>query len=184
MMSAPLLLRGNSMDYYWFTIHGRPIAKSNMYGVRAWVEGKRAKGVIYTTKELEEYELLVGQIAGETIPQVLNGYHCLYLRIYQHGKKFIDVDNCFKAIGDGIDNTKTIKRGTKEIQVCKTGIANDKYFQLTIGERIIVSSAEEQRVEVLIAPYQGLFRFVDTIREVYGIDENYFEDLTLPEIGG
>jgi Holliday junction resolvase RusA-like endonuclease len=151
-----------------------------MYGVR--VVGKR--GIIYTTKELEDFELMVGKIAEEHIPEILNGYHCMYLRVYQHGKKWIDIDNVFKTIQDSLDNGKKIKRGKNEIQICKTGIKDDKLFQLIIGERIIVGSAEEQKVEILIAPYEGLFRFVDVIREAYGIDENYFEDLILPEIGG
>ena len=168
--------------YYHFTIPGRPIAKSNMYGVRAWVEGKRAKGVIYTTKELEEYEIMIGEIASKFIPEVLDGYHSLYLRIYQHGKKFIDVDNCFKAVQDSVDNSKTIKRGKKEINICETGIANDKLFQLIVGERIIVEKAEEQRIEVLIAPYKGLFKFAELVKSVYELEDDYYENLILPEV--
>lgn len=170
------------MDYYRLVIEGRPIAKSNMYGVRAWVEGTRAKGVIYTTRELEDFELMVGAIAEEVIHETLTGYHCLYVRTYQHGKKWIDVDNVFKAIQDSLDTGKKIKRGKKEIQICRTGIKDDKLFQLIIGERIIVDSADQQRVEILIAPYKGIFRFVDLIREVYGIDEDYYEELILPEL--
>jgi Holliday junction resolvase RusA-like endonuclease len=148
-----------------------------MYGARQ-LGPKRA--VIYTTKELEEYELMVGEIASATIPEVLNGYHSLYLRIYQHGKRFVDVDNCFKAVQDGMDNEKTIKRGKKEIRVCETGIANDKMFQLIIGERIVCESAEEQRIEVLIAEYRGIFHFASLIKEIYGIEDSYYEKLILP----
>jgi Holliday junction resolvase RusA-like endonuclease len=157
--------------FYKFVIDQRPVAKSNMYGVR--VIGKR--GIIYTTKALEDYELKVGQLAREVIPNVLTGFQSIYIRVYQKGKKWIDIDNCFKAIQDGLDNTKTIKRGKKEIKVCETGIANDKYFQLVIGERIIVETEEEQRVEVLIAPYEGLLKFVGTIAEEYKLDEDYYE---------
>lgn len=166
------------MEHYRFIIDGRPIAKSNMYGVR--VIGKR--GIIYTTKELEDFELMIGKIAEEVIPETLNTYQCLYLRIYQHGKKWIDVDNVFKGVQDSLDSGKKIKRGKKEIQICSTGIKDDKLFQLIIGERIIVASAEEQRVEVLIAPYQGLFKFVDLIRDVYGLEDDYHEELIMPEV--
>lgn len=164
-------------DYYFVTIDGRPIAKSNMYGVR--VVGKR--GIMYTTKELEEYELLVGKAVSDAIPTILpHDFYSIYLRIYQHGKKWIDVDNCFKAIQDGMDSTKTIKRGKQEIKVCESGIENDRYFQLIVGERIIVESAEEQRVELIIAPYRGLFNLVSIVKEHYKIDEDYHEQLILP----
>jgi hypothetical protein len=153
-----------------------------MYGVRSWIEGTRAKGVIYTTKELEDYELMIGEIASKFIPEVLDGYHSVYLRIYQHGKKFIDVDNCFKAVQDSVDHSKTIKRGKNELQVCKTGIVNDKLFQLIVGERIIVDKAEEQRIEVLIAPYKGIFKFASLIKDIYELEDEYYENLILPEV--
>lgn len=164
-------------DYYFITIEGRPIAKSNMYGVR--VIGRR--GTIYTTKDLEDYELGVGKVVSEIIPETLpHGFYSLYLRIYQHGKKWIDVDNCFKAIQDGMDATKTIKRGKNEIKVCESGIENDKYFQLIVGERIIVEEAEEQRVELIIEPYQGLFHLADTVKKHYGLNDDYYAELILP----
>lgn len=174
-------------DYYFLDIAGRPVAKSNMYGVR--VIGKRQgnavvnpRGMIYTTRDLEDYEMMIGQIANDVIPETINTYASMYMRIYQHGKRWIDVDNCFKAIGDGLDATKKIKRGKNEIQVCDTGIANDKYFQLVIGERFHVESAEEQRVELIVSEYKGLFSLVDTVRDHYGLEDNYYEDLFLPEI--
>jgi hypothetical protein len=140
------------------------LAKSNLYGARC-IGGR---GAIYTTKELEEYELMVGKLASESIPNTLEGLHCLYLRIYQHGKRWIDVDNCFKGVQDGIDNGKTIKRGKKEIQICETGISDDKMFHIIIGERVFCETAEEQRIEVLIAPYEGLMNFVKLIVKEYG----------------
>lgn len=166
------------MDYYFVTIDGRPVAKSNMYGVR--VIGKR--GIIYTTKDLEEYELSVGKAVQEVVKETIQGYTSLYMRVYQHGKRWIDVDNCFKAIQDGLDHTKTIKRGKNEIQVCETGIANDKLFQLIIGERVHVESAEEQRIELILTEYKGLFHLVDCIKDKYGIEENYYSELFYPNI--
>lgn len=112
---------------------------------------------------------MVGEEASRVIPHVLDGLHCLYLRIYQYGKRWIDVDNCFKGVQDGLDHTKTIKRGKQEIQVCSTGIANDKLFQLIIGERIVCENADEQRIEAIIAPYEGLLDFVMTIGKEYEI---------------
>jgi hypothetical protein len=106
----------------------------------------------------------------------------MYLRVYQHGKRWIDVDNVFKAIQDSLDVTKTIKRGKKEIQICDTGIANDRLFQLIIGERIHVESKEEERVELIIEEYKGLFHLADTVKNHYGLEENYYKDLFLPEI--
>jgi Holliday junction resolvase RusA-like endonuclease len=148
---------------------GRPIAKSNMYGIR--VVGKTirdAKAIMYTTKELEEYELTLGNIASLVIPEVLKGYHAIYVRIFQYGKRDIDVDNTFKAIQDSLDHGKTIKRGKKELQICETGIEDDKYFKLIIGERVTAESKEEERVEIMIAPYEGLFNFVKLIMKEYG----------------
>lgn len=176
------------MSYYFLEIPGRPIAKSNLYGVR--VVGKRLpngavmnpKGMIYTTRDLEDYEMMIGQIANDAIPETINTYASMYMRVYQHGKKWIDVDNCFKAIQDGLDSTKVIKRGKNEIQICNTGIANDKFFQLIIGERIHVESTEEQRVEIIIEEYKGLFHLVDTVKEYYELDDNYYEELFLPKI--
>src|SRR5437764_9825943 len=141
------------MKHYFISIPQRTIAKSNMYGVR--VIGKR--GMIYTTRDLEDYEMMIGQIANDVIPETITTYASMYMRVYQHGKKWIDIDNCFKAIQDGLDATKKIKRGKSEIQVCNTGIANDKFFQLIIGERIHCEKSEEQRVELIITEYNGLF---------------------------
>jgi Holliday junction resolvase RusA-like endonuclease len=169
-------------DYYFLDIAGRPVPKSNVYGVRVIGSGKSARGMIYTTKELEDYEMMVGKIANDIIPETINAYASLYMRVYQHGKRWIDVDNCFKAIQDGLDATKIIKRGKKEIQVCNTGIANDKYFQLIVGERIHVESAEEQRIELIITEYAGLFNLVDVVKNHYGIEEDYYKELFLPEI--
>lgn len=176
------------LDYYFINIEGRPVAKSNLYGVR--VVGKRAgknmivnpRGIIYTTRVLEDYEMMIGQKVQEIVPEVIEGYASLYVRVYQHGKRWIDVDNCFKAIQDGMDNTKTIKRGKQEIQVCQTGISNDKMFQLIAGERIHVENADEQRVEFIVTEYKGLFHLVDCVREHYGIEEGYVEDLLIPEL--
>lgn len=154
-------------EYYKLVVPGRPVAKSNMYGVR--VIGKR--GVIYTTKELEEYELTLGKIASSVIPEVLKGFHAIYVRIYQYGKRYIDVDNTFKAVQDSLDHGKTIKRGGKELQICDTGIEDDKYFQLIIGERVEAEDKENERLEILIAPYEGLLPFVEIILKEYG-DEN------------
>jgi Holliday junction resolvase RusA-like endonuclease len=166
------------MEHYFIEIPQRPIAKSNMYGVR--VIGKR--GMIYTTRDLEDYEMMIGQIANDVIDETITTYASMYMRVYQHGKKWIDIDNCFKAIQDGLDHTKVIKRGKKEIQVCNTGIANDKLFQLIIGERIHCEKAEEQRVELIITEYKGLFGLVDVVKEHYGIEEDYYKELFLPEI--
>ncbi len=156
-------------EFYKLVVPGRPIAKSNMYGVR--VIGKR--GIIYTTKELEEYELTIGGIASKAIPHVLTGYHCIYVRIYQYGQRHIDVDNCFKAIQDSIDHGKTIKRGNNRIQICETGIEDDKYFQLIIGERVFCESKEEERLEILIAPYEGLVPFVELIVKEYANENSH-----------
>lgn len=150
-------------EFYKLVVPGRPIAKSNMYGVR--VIGKR--GLIYTTKELEEYELTIGGIASKAIPHVLTGYHSIYVRIFQYGKRHIDVDNCFKAIQDSLDHGKTINRGKSKIQICETGIEDDKYFQLVVGERVFCNSKEEERIEILIAPYEGLMPFARLITEEY-----------------
>jgi Holliday junction resolvase RusA-like endonuclease len=134
-----------------------------MYGVR--VIGRR--GVIYTTKELEEYELTIGAIASKVIPEVLTGLHAIYVRIYQAGKRTIDVDNTFKAIQDSLDHGKTIKRGKKEIQICETGIEDDKLFQLIIGERINIDDKEQERIEIIVAPYTDLLSFVMLIMGEY-----------------
>jgi Holliday junction resolvase RusA-like endonuclease len=166
------------MEYHFLEIPGRPIAKSNMYGVR--VIGKR--GMIYTTRDLENYEMMVGEIANNAIPKTIDTYASVYLRVYQSGKRWLDIDNTFKAILDGLDTTKKIKRGKEEIHVCKTGIANDRYFQLLIGERIHVETQEEQRVELIITEYRGLFDLANTVKEHYGLKEDYYEDLFLPEI--
>jgi hypothetical protein len=155
-------------EFYKLVVDGRPIAKSNMYGVRAWIDKGRAKGVIYTTKELEEYELTIGKIASSVIPQVLTGYHAIYVRIYQYGKRLIDVDNTFKAILDSIDHSKTITRGKSELKVCETGIENDKMFNLVIGERVECEKKDEERLEIIIAPYEGLMPFVKLIVKEYG----------------
>lgn len=155
-------------EYYKLVIPGRPIAKSNCYGVRAWIQGGKAKGVIYTTKELEDYELTIGKIAESVIPQTLFGLHAIYVRIYQYGKRYIDVDNTFKAIQDSLDHGKTITRGKREIRICETGIEDDKYFQLIIGERVEAESKEEEKIEVIIAPYEGLFPFVKLVMKEYG----------------
>jgi hypothetical protein len=149
-----------------------------MYGVR--VIGKR--GMIYTTRDLEDYEIMIGQIANDVIKETINTYASMYLRVYQQGKRWIDVDNVFKAVQDSLDVTKTIKRGKKEIKICDTGIANDRLFQLIIGERIHVESKEEERVELVIEEYKGLFHLVDTVKNHYGLEENYYEDLFYPEI--
>lgn len=149
-----------------------------MYGVR--VIGKR--GMIYTTRDLEDYEMMIGQIANDVIPETITTYASMYMRVYQHGKKWIDIDNCFKAIQDGLDATKKIKRGKSEIQVCNTGIANDKFFQLIIGERIHCEKSEEQRVELIITEYKGLFGLCNVVQEHYGIEEDYYKELFLPEI--
>lgn len=170
------------MEYYFLEIPGRPIAKSNSYGVRVVGSGAKARGLIYTKRELEDYEMMVGQIANDVIPETINTYASMYVRVYQKGKQFIDIDNVLKALGDGLDVTKKIKRGKNEIQVCNTGIANDKYIQLIIVERIHVESAEEQRVDLIISEYKGLFHLVDAIKEQYGLDENYYDNLYLPEI--
>lgn len=164
------------MDYYFITKEGRPIPKSNLYKTR--VVGKRA--IIYTTKELEEYEIALGKIAEAIIPETLKGYHSLYLRVYSYGKRMIDIDNCYKAILDSLDNTKIIKKGKNEIQVCKTGIENDKYFQLLVGERIIVNSKDEERLEIIISPYEGLDNLVKLVKDVYNLEDNYYKDLNLP----
>lgn len=124
--------------------------------------------MIYTTKELEEFELNLGAIASKTIPHVLTGLHAIYVRVYQYGKRVIDVDNVFKAILDSIDHSKTIKRGKRELQVCATGIENDKMFQLIIGERVECKSKEEERLEIIIAPYEGLLPFVNIVIKEYG----------------
>jgi hypothetical protein len=170
------------LESYFIEIPGRPVAKSNMYGVRVIGTGKNARGMIYTTRDLEDYEMMIGRIANEIIPETINTYASMYMRIYQHGKKWIDVDNCFKAVQDGLDATKKIKRGKNEIQVCNTGIANDKYFQLIIGERIHVESAEEQKIELIITEYKGLINLVDVVKEHYSLEEEYYRELFLPEI--
>jgi hypothetical protein len=170
------------MEHYFLEIPGRPVAKSNMYGVRVIGSGKKARGMIYTTRDLEDYEMMIGQIANDVIPETINGYASMYMRIYQHGKRWIDVDNCFKAVQDGLDATKVIKRGKNEIQVCNTGIANDKYFQLIIGERIHVESAEEQKIELIITEYKGLFNLVDVVKEHYQLENDYYTELFLPEV--
>jgi Holliday junction resolvase RusA-like endonuclease len=149
-----------------------------MYGVR--VIGKR--GIIYTTRDLENYEMMVGQIANDVIKETITTYASMYMRVYQHGKRWIDVDNVFKAVQDSLDVTKTIKRGKTEIQVCQTGIANDRLFQLIIGERIHVESKEEERVELIIEEYKGLFHLADTVKSHYGLEEDYYKELFLPEI--
>jgi hypothetical protein len=169
-------------DYYFVTVDGRPLAKSNMYGVRVVGTGKKAKGIIYTTRELEEYELMIGRIVSNVIPKTIETYTSIYLRVYQHGKRWIDIDNCFKAIGDGVDNSKTIKRGNDKIQVCETGIKNDKLFQLLIGERIHVESKEDERVELIIAEYKGIIHFTNLISEHYDLDSDYFLNLFLPNL--
>jgi Holliday junction resolvase RusA-like endonuclease len=166
------------MEHYFIEIPQRPIAKSNMYGVR--VIGKR--GIIYTTRDLEDYEMMVGQIANDVIKETITTYASMYMRVYQHGKRWIDVDNVFKAVQDSLDVTKTIKRGKNEIQVCQTGIANDRLFQLIVGERIHVESKEEEKVELIIEEYKGLFHLVDTVKKQYGIEEDYYKELFLPEI--
>lgn len=168
-------LRSNSVayldqEYYMITLQERPPAKSNMYGVRC--VGKL--GVIYTKKELEDYELKIGALAEKVIPHVLDGYHAIFLRIYQYGKKFIDVDNTFKATQDGIDNGKKIKKGKKEIQICKTGIRDDKYFQLIAGERVFVDTKEEERIEVIITKYKGIIHLSNLIQKIYGLNEDYY----------
>ncbi|HLI46122.1 MAG TPA: hypothetical protein VKU94_02915 [Geobacterales bacterium] len=157
-------------------IPGRPIPKSNIYKAR--VVGNRA--VIYTTKELEQYEMMIGKIAEEAIPEILRGFHSLYLRVYSTKGRLIDIDNCYKALLDSLDNSKVIKRGKKEVQVCNTGIENDKYFQLLVGERIIVDKKEEERLEVIIAPYEGLFKFSNLIKKIYNLDDDYCKNLFLP----
>lgn len=169
-------------EYYHLTIPQRPVAKSNMYGVRVVGSGRSARGIMYTTRDLEDYEMMIGKIANDVIPETINTYASLYMRIYQHGKKWIDIDNCFKAVQDSLDATKVIKRGKNEIQVCNTGIANDKLFQLIIGERIHVETAEEQRVELILTEYKGLFHFSDVVKEHYGLSDDYYEDLILPKI--
>jgi Holliday junction resolvase RusA-like endonuclease len=146
-------------DFHKIVMPGRPIAKSNMYRVR--VIGKR--GLLYTTRELEEFELTLGKIVGETIPEVLTGNHALYVRVYQHGKRTIDIDNTFKAILDSFDHGKKIKRGEREIQVCATGIEDDKLFQLIIGERFECEDKEDERLEIFVAPYHGLLPFVSLV---------------------
>jgi hypothetical protein len=171
-------------DYYKLVIMGRPLPKSNMYGIRAWIEGKRAKAIIYTTKELEDYELMIGEIAGIAIPEVLVGYYSLYVRIYQKGLRFIDIDNSLKGIQDSLDSTKYITRNKVNIKICPTGILDDKYFQLIVGERFIFEnkSEEEERIEIIIAPYRGIFGLAETIREEYGIEDDYYQSLFMPPI--
>jgi Holliday junction resolvase RusA-like endonuclease len=151
-------------EYYKLVIMGRPVAKSNMYGVR--VIGNM--GVIYTKKELEDFELTLGGIASKVIPDVLKGLHSIYVRVYQYGKRTVDIDNTFKAILDSLDNSKTIKRGKRELKVCETGIENDKMFQLIIGERVECENKDDERLEILIAPYEGLMPFVKLIVKEYG----------------
>jgi Holliday junction resolvase RusA-like endonuclease len=153
-----------------------------MYGVRVIGKPPKVRGMIYTTRDLEDYEMMVGRVANDVIPETINTYASMYMRIYQHGKKWIDVDNCFKAVQDGLDATKVIDRGKNKIQVCDTGIANDKYFQLIIGERIHVETAEEQRIELVITEYKGLFHLVDTVKNHYQLEDDYYKELFLPEI--
>lgn len=169
------------MEYYFLEIPGRPIAKSNTYRARV-VGGNKKRAIIYTTRELEEYEMMVGRIANDVIPETINTFASAYVRVYQHGKTWIDIDNTFKGILDGLDKTKTIKRGKNEIRVCETGIANDRYFQLVVGERIHVANADEQRVEVIISEYKGLIELIDIIKHHYEIDKGYYEELLYPEI--
>jgi hypothetical protein len=169
-------------DYYFLEIAGRPVAKSNMYGVRVIGKPPKVRGMIYTTRDLEDYEMMVGRVANDVIPETINTYASMYMRIYQCGKLWIDVDNCFKAVQDGLDHTKTITRNKKEIKICDTGIANDKYFQLIIGERVHVETKEEQRIELIITEYKGLFNLVNTVGKHYNIEENYYEELFLPEL--
>ena len=168
------------MEYYLLEIPGRPIAKSNTYRARVVGGGKRA--IIYTTRDLEEYEMMVGRIANNIIPETINTYASAYVRVYQHGKSWIDIDNTFKGIFDGLDASKIIKRGKKNIQVCETGIANDKYFQLVVGERIHVANSDEQRIEVIITEYKGLVELVDVVKHHYEIGKDYYQDLLYPEI--
>jgi len=168
--------------YYYVELLQRPIAKSNMYGVRVVGKPPKQRGIIYTTRELEDYEILIGKLVEQVIPKTIDSYTSLYVRIYQHGKKWIDIDNCFKAIQDGMDSKKTIKRGQKDIRVCETGMEDDKLFQLIIGERIHVENAEEQRVEIIVEDYKGLFHLVDTVRSHYNLPHDYVGDLLLPDL--
>lgn len=131
--------------------------------------------MIYTTKELEEYEIMIGTIADAIIPETLVGFQSLYVRIYQHGKRWIDVDNAFKGILDGLDSSKVIKRGKKQIQVCTTGVENDKFFQLIIGERVFTDDKANERIEILIAPYEGMLPFVEIIDSEYGEENKTIE---------
>jgi Holliday junction resolvase RusA-like endonuclease len=159
-------------EYHKLVVMGRPVAKSNMYGIR--VVGKRA--IMYTKKELEDFELTLGRIASTIIPETLTELQSIFVRYYQYGKRDIDIDNPLKAIFDSLDHSKTIKRGKVELQVCSTGIANDKLFQLVIAERVVAETKEEERIEIMIAPYEGILPFVKLILKEYDKDVSDKED--------
>ena len=170
------------MEYYLLEIPGRPVPKANVYRARIIKKGPKPYATIYTTAELENYEMMVGQIASEVIPQTIEGLVSVYVRVYQHGKRWIDIDNAFKGILDGIDASKVIKKGKQSINVCSTGIENDKYVQLIVGERVHVNFEEEQRVEVIITEYKGLFHLTEVLKHHYDIGKDYHADLIYPEL--
>lgn len=152
---------------YLFTIHQRPLAKSNMYRAKP-LGPKRA--AIYTTNEMKDYQIRIGEEVKKIIPKTLTGLHSIYVRCYSVDaeSKLYDIDNPLKAVLDSTESTKKIKNGKKEIFICEgSGIDNDKHYQLAIGERVFVKTKEEERIEVLIAPYRGLLDFAMTITSVY-----------------
>ncbi|MNT45319.1 hypothetical protein D3C72_1818980 [compost metagenome] len=152
-----------------FTIHQRPLAKSNLYRARA--VGKRA--IIYTTKEMEEYQIHIGEMVKKVIPKTLTGLHSIYVRCYSTRTKLYDIDNPLKAILDSTESTKKIKRGKKEIYICEnSGVDNDKNYQLAIGERIFVDDKDEERIEVIITPYRGIMDLAKLIVLTYEGEES------------
>lgn len=162
--NADLNIIDNSQDsVFMFTIKQRPLSKSNMYKARAI--GNRA--IVYTTREMEDFQIMIGGLAQQLIPKTLTGFYSIYTRCYST-KRLYDVDNPLKAILDSLDNSKKIKRGKKEIILCEdSGIENDKNFWLVASERFLVDTPQEERVEVIISPYRGIFNFANLISEIY-----------------
>lgn len=80
------------------TVPGRPVPKE-----RPRLEMRGRKAIIYTPERTRDYEKTVGWHAQAVVRgDAMDCPVAVSIRLYLHGKRRIDVDNCAKSILDGM----------------------------------------------------------------------------------